>query len=770
MRCRLQTFCIGNSNEEAMNDICQPVLYRRNVTSDEEKLNHLLKENPHIIVSDEIESQLMDLIELRFPAEDYTQKEIKELVQQHLGDTSMQDYGVWVYYPWSYRLVHLLDEKEFIELRTNRNRNKITLEEAAVLDGKKVGVIGLSVGQSVSVTMAMERSFNEIRIADFDRLELTNLNRIRSGVHNLGLLKCTMVAREIAEIDPFLKVVCYNEGITEENIEDFLTKGGKLDAVIDECDGLDVKILCRVKSKAHGIPVLMEASDRGTIDIERYDLEPDRPLLHGFIEHLDINKVKGLKTNEEKIPYLMPIAGMETLSPRMKASMLEIGETLTTWPQLAAAVTYGGGITADTYRRMMLGHFTKSGRYFVDLEEIIPEEDSVEGPVNNPYNGISWPEPLDILKMDAILENVPTDSTIKFTPEQSKKLVEAAAWAPSGGNCQPWKWREHHGELFLFHDWSRSFSFSDFHDIGSKVSFGAALHNLRLTGRQLGLLVNEELYPLGSESQLIARISIKEQIVPEEINTNVVLTRHTNRKKGDSRPIDQSVLNDLMETCQLNSHTRLEFITHKEHLHQLGNIVSEAERLRILHPQGHYDFYQNEVRWNQEEAERTGDGIDINTIELTPSELAGMKIASDPNVIDLLRSWKGGKAFEKLSRDGIASSSAIGLFTIPNAEDINIIKGGIDVQRTWLHATDLNISIHPVSAALFMFARINSEKDKNLDQYSFDRLSRIQEQFTSIVKLNSRYPLFMIRLFYASEPSVQSERLPLSEVYFPQVT
>ncbi|MGB1031398.1 MAG: ThiF family adenylyltransferase, partial [Flavobacteriales bacterium] len=113
------------------------------------------------------------------------------------------DYGVWVYYPWLRKLVHLLDEKEFVECRTNRNKYKITAEEQEVLSKKVVGVVGLSVGQSVSLTMAMERSFGELRIADFDDLELTNLNRIRTGVHNLGLPKTTIVAREIAEIDPF---------------------------------------------------------------------------------------------------------------------------------------------------------------------------------------------------------------------------------------------------------------------------------------------------------------------------------------------------------------------------------------------------------------------------------------------------------------------------------------------------------------------------------------------------------------------------------------
>src|SRR5688500_4875581 len=150
--------------------------------------------------------------------------------------------------------------------------------------------------------MAMERSFGEIRLADFDLLELTNLNRIRCSIHHLGIPKVISVAREIAEIDPFLKVVCFLDGLKEENMERFFLEGGTLTMLIDECDDLDIKILCRQKAKALRIPVVMDASDRGFLDVERFDLEPDRPILHGFIDHLDVSKVKHLKTNEEKIP------------------------------------------------------------------------------------------------------------------------------------------------------------------------------------------------------------------------------------------------------------------------------------------------------------------------------------------------------------------------------------------------------------------------------------------------------------------------------------
>jgi hypothetical protein len=310
------------------------------------------------------------LVKALHPAKRFTAAQLEEGVARHLGGVPAEAYGVWVYYPWADRVVHILDEKEFIELRTSRNLYKITREERDLLARKKIGVIGLSVGQSIAVTMAMERSFGEIRLADFDSLELTNMNRIRTGLHNLGVPKVVIAAREIVEMDPFLKVICYPEGITPDNLDDFLTGGGKLDILVDECDSVDVKIQCRIRARALRIPMLMETSDRGLVDVERFDLEPDRPLLHGLINGLAASDYGSL-SDAEKIPIIGAMVGLSTLSDRMKASLQEVGKTIRTWPQLASAVALGGGIGADICRRIALGQYHESGRYYVDLEQII---------------------------------------------------------------------------------------------------------------------------------------------------------------------------------------------------------------------------------------------------------------------------------------------------------------------------------------------------------------------------------------------------------------
>ena len=158
----------------------------------------------------------------------------------------------------------------------------ITVEEEELLATKKIGVIGLSVGKAIALTIAMERICGEIRIADFDVIELSNLNRIQTGVQNFGIKKTIVVAREIAEIDPYLKVTIYSDGLTEENADDFFLKDGKLDICIEVCDGLFTKIFSRQKAKSFGIPIVMNSSDRGTTDIERYDLQSELHWLSFF--------------------------------------------------------------------------------------------------------------------------------------------------------------------------------------------------------------------------------------------------------------------------------------------------------------------------------------------------------------------------------------------------------------------------------------------------------------------------------------------------------
>ncbi|MFA6262159.1 MAG: ThiF family adenylyltransferase [Bacteroidia bacterium] len=311
--------------------------------------------------------QLKDWIRIRNPDKRFTPGELDTKATELAGPEPDQE-GTWIYYPWNNLLIHLLDKEAFIEVRTNRNKLKITEAEQTSLQNKTIGIIGLSVGQSVALTMATERICGRLKLADFDTLDLSNLNRIRSGVQHIGQKKTTLAAHEIAEMDPYLDVECFEEGITEQNIDSFLGGEYPVDLLIEVCDGLDVKILSRIKAREKGIPVIMDTNDRGMLDIERFDLEPQRPLFHGLVDESLLQP--GIEIPAEKrLDVLMQLASFNQTSERLKLSMQEIGKSIITWPQLASSVVMGGGITCDVARKLLLGKPLKSGRYYVDLDE-----------------------------------------------------------------------------------------------------------------------------------------------------------------------------------------------------------------------------------------------------------------------------------------------------------------------------------------------------------------------------------------------------------------
>lgn len=351
-----------------------PIMFRLENQNDKRAFETLFEENRVSFIHDNLLDQLKELIKGFIPSRELVDEMYAGLIEKHLGGRSIEIYGVWVYYPWSQRMVHILDEEEFIEVRTNRNRNKITREEQAILRSKKIGIVGLSVGQSIALTLAMERTCGEIRLADFDDAELSNLNRIRTGLYNLGLNKAIIAAREIMEIDPFIKIRIFEEGLHERNMDSFFLEHGKLDLFIEVCDGLDVKLSSRFKARDLKIPVVMDTNDRGMLDIERFDLEPDRSILHGKLDaFMKGNSVPITKENRSQI--LMSILSFDSLSERMKQSMGQIGKTINTWPQLASSVVLGGAVTTDISRRLLLDQHNYSGRFYVDLDAIFDETD-----------------------------------------------------------------------------------------------------------------------------------------------------------------------------------------------------------------------------------------------------------------------------------------------------------------------------------------------------------------------------------------------------------
>ena len=755
-----------------LKSIYLPQILRLNNTGDKQAFLDLNNNNSVSFVHDEIYGQLQELVKSQHPSVKLQPKDYERLINEHLDGQDITEYGVWVYYPWSQRLVHLLDEEEFVEVRTNRNRYKITREEQESLRKRKIGVIGLSVGHSIALTLAMERTCGELRLADFDTAELSNLNRIRTSSFNLGLNKTVIAAREILEIDPFIKVKIFNDGLSTENMDGFFLKDGKLDLLVEVCDGLNIKIQSRYKARELQIPVVMDTNDRGMLDVERFDLDPQRPVLHGLADGLDPETIKDL-TNEQKIPYILRMIGIDSISTRLKASMLEVEQSINTWPQLASSVTLGGALTTDVCRRILLDQYHESGRYYIDLEELVKDEEPKKQKQTsqsvNPYQA------LQITDLENAIEayfKSNSKNNFALDNQQLNKIIDAALIAPSAGNNQPWKWVYHKDVLFLFHDKFKSWSWGDYYEMGSHMALGAAIENIHIQAAALGLQDEVELFPIKQAPTLTAAIHFSKSDAPvketDRLFADHLFTRNTNRRVGKRELLPHEFFEHLQSVINETGTLKMSYTDREDDLNKLAEIIAECDKVRLLNKQGHEEFY-HEIRWDKEEAQRLRDGVEIDSVDISKSDVVGFRVASDWNAVKLLSEWKQGSAFKKLSLKAVKAASAIIVFSVSEFSHTKLIQAGRSIQKAWIQADIDGVSVHPMLSPAFFFTRLIHGKGEELAPDVAENLKALRNDFLKIFPLESngesQTEVFLMKVSKAEPMGTKSLRKHKEEVF-----
>lgn len=686
-----------------------PKLFDPTISDDRLHMDLLRAEVPGIEVFDQIELQLRDLIKLLYPKKPLSNAEYNDHIAKHLGGTEMAYYGRWVYYPWRKALVHVLPQEEFVRVRTIRNAYKITLEEQAQLASKKVGIIGLSVGQSAALAVAIERAAGEIRIADFDTLELSNLNRIRSSVCNLGLPKTHMVAREIAELDPYLPVKVFEEGITELNIEAFLTADGPLDLLIEECDSVDIKVLAREYARKHRIPVLMDTSDRGMIDVERYDLDPNYPILHGLIDpSVDFAFLRTLQSSEEKLPYIAPILGIDTMSIRLRASALEVGQSISTWPQLGGDVMQGGALCVHHAKEILLGRSHASGRVFAHP---IEKEKKHNNSKHRRYSDemllataraflskCVWPQGLHYEPIDsALFESITTIGTRASTP----------------GNSQALKWVLADDTIVLCSDRSFKKAFSDNFGFGSLIGYGCVFENLAIFLQAQGFRVESVFGQQFDPDQPNAVFAVRVVKGAAADAMTSLLCAQLERRETTRIPNSTYRFSQLEQQLigQLADKYNCRLLADAQDVRRVKELTLYADVIRMTNAAGFHDLFKEELIWSKEEYERVREGIFVGDLNLNVKEKVGVDIYNNANVNEFLRKIKGGNGFGELSEKYLEGDTVLLVYTVPNFELNALIEVGRAIERSWLELTANNLSMHPFTSSVMIASYLASDKN-----------------------------------------------------------
>lgn len=646
----------------------------------------------------------------------------------------------WAYYPWRRTVIRILGPRGYRRLRLDRNRNLISAAEQDRLSGLKVGVVGLSVGHVVAYNLAAEGLCGQLRLTDFDELELANLNRVPASVFDLGLNKAVVAARRVAELDPYLAVQVDLDGVSARTIDDFLDG---LDVVVEECDSLDAKVLVREACRARRIPVVMATSDRGVLDVERFDLDPARPLMHGLLGDIDGARLAGL-SSKDKVPHVLRLLDAPELSPRMAASVVEVGKTLSTWPQLAGEVVLGATVIAEAVRRIGLGEPLTSGRVRVDVDAAL---DAIE-------------DPMDRQPPDAAPPPAPADA-----PSDVADLIAwAATRAPSGGNVQPWH-IESTRERFSVRLVTEYTTTMDVGYRGSAVALGAAAYNARVAAAAHGLTGElhwhrgDEGTPLygimrlspGSDAVLTARYE-------------PMLQRETNRAYGSSTAIAPDTVEGLRAAAQAEG-ARLHILDTPADIEAAASLLAAADRIRYLTPRLHREMF-SELRWPGDPDQNAG--LDVMTLGLDPGDLVLLDVLRRPEVMAKLSDWDAGTALGDDTYKRVTGSSAVAVISVQGRRLTDYAQAGSAVEAVWISAQQHGLAVQPVSP-VFLYAHDDADHTELSPDHAA-ALRGLQQSFRRLTATErDESQALVLRLSHAPRPSVRSRRRPWARATKPVV-
>jgi nitroreductase len=464
---------------------------------------------------------------------------------------------------------------------------------------------------------------------------------------------------------------------------------------------------------------------------------------------MDSTRLAGLST-AEKTPFVIRLIGAEEASASGAASMIELGSTVTGWPQLASEVSLGGVTVAAAVRRFGLGAELKSGRVRFDVEEILDEI----GPVASTQAA------------DDQLLLPPPEDPVTSSENPIDIVVDAARRAPSGGNAQPWRFEAEGEEIRFYVDPARSTNSMDVQLRGSYVALGAALFNARVAAATLKRLGPIELFPEGPNSHLVATMHLGDQVDASVARLHSsVPSRAANRRFGHPGAIEDVTIAQLARGVEREGAT-LHFTTDRERIESYAKLLAESDRLRFLIPKVHQEML-SELRWPGRDS--LDEGMDVRTLEMDPASMGALGLLARPDVMAKLSEWRGGQALGLRTQMAITSSSALALITVPKADPRWYVRGGAAIERFWLNIESEGLAAQPVSP-LFLFATSKDDLLALGGERHLDEMYGLQKRFCEAWDLAPGETMAMVmRVFYAPAPSVHSIRRPLEDVLIRRV-
>jgi hypothetical protein len=163
--------------------------------------------------------------------------------------------------------------------------------------------------------------------------------------------------------------------------------------------------------------------------------------------------------------------------------------------------------------------------------------------------------------------------------------------------------------------------------------------------------------------------------------------------------------------------------------------------------------------------ERTRDGLDVTSLDLHPGEIMRLWLMRSWSALETVGAIGGGRSFERSARMLFGTSPNVALLTVSSADRESYFRGGRALQRVWLTASALGLSIHPCSELVSLFARLMRGQGAGLGEGAIQILKPLWQRFRGLFNIAAgEAEIMLLRVHQGGASSVRSLRRPLGSV------
>lgn len=343
-----------------------------------------------------------------------------------------------------------------------------------------------------------------------------------------------------------------------------------------------------------------------------------------------------------------------------------------------------------------------------------------------------------------------------------RTILESAVCAPSGDNCQPWRFEIRGNKIDIFNVPEKDTSLFNYKQRASLVAHGALLENLSIAASSCGFAAETVIFPDKANPDLIATVSLRETETKEEPLYPCISQRCTNRKIYDSTLLSEEQKAGLLNAAKESGLGALRLLEGEQKA-ALAEIICLNDRLVFENPNLHA-FLFDHVRWNDHEAEETRDGLDIKTLELAPPDAFAFRFLKHWQLMNFLNTFGVSHIVSKTAKKLAMSASALGVITVSGSSAEDYLSGGRVMERVWLEATRLGLSFQLMTGITCLIGKILDGNTSGLTSVQVKLVKEAYEKITSICRVKEETLVVIFRVGHSAPPSARSLRLRVEKV------